>query len=197
MPTTTPKHIGTTMPCSRAGAKEAGRGKEGSRAPAKKERIRRSAACLVTTGVLIMGAILLRGGNPAGGAPGGAEKPARARVLRLPSTPYHYADVELPARYQRRGGPAARQHAADNPVTDAGATLGRVLFYDTRLSVNGPSRAAPATPRRFAFSDPRPFSKGYDGRAHGPQLDAAGRARFYSAAASSGTSAPPPSKSRS
>src|SRR5262245_12771916 len=63
-------------------------------------------------------------------------KPSTERTLRLPDTPDHYADPDLPAHFRT---PAARRMdntPRDNPVTDAGATLGRVLFYDTRLSAN-------------------------------------------------------------
>lgn len=63
-------------------------------------------------------------------------KPSTHRTLRLPKAPDRYADVELPVHFRT---PAARRldnTPFDNPVTDAGATLGRVLSYDTRLSAN-------------------------------------------------------------
>src|SRR5262249_40633374 len=65
-----------------------------------------------------------------------AVKPSTERTLRLPNKPYRYADIDLPAHFKT---PAARRFdnmPADNKVTDDGATLGRVLFYDTRLSAN-------------------------------------------------------------
>src|SRR5215210_7411034 len=60
---------------------------------------------------------------------------AARTVLTLPDTPYHYADVELPAHFAQPGG-STDNTPVDNPITDAGATLGRVLFYDTILSAN-------------------------------------------------------------
>src|SRR5262249_51786418 len=80
-------------------------------------------------------------------------RPSTARTLRLPDTPYRYADVELPAHFQT---PAARSFdntPADNPVTDHGATLGRVLFYDTRLSANNTVSCGSCHVQKNAFVD--------------------------------------------
>ena len=81
------------------------------------------------------------------------------RVPTLPETPYNYANVPLP------------QHLAvirtnipkDNPITDHGATLGRVLFYDRRLSVNDTTACAACHLQEYAFSDPERFSTGFAG----------------------------------
>ncbi|MCA9605004.1 MAG: cytochrome-c peroxidase [Myxococcales bacterium] len=62
---------------------------------------------------------------------------------------------------------------ADNPTTDAGATLGRVLFYDRRLSANGETSCASCHDPAVGFSDPRTRSLGFDGgetRRHSMQL---------------------------
>ena len=101
----------------------------------------------------------------------GAAPPARAddppstlRTLRLPATPDRYADVELPAHFRT---PAARRFdntPADNPVTDAGATLGRALFYDTRLSANNTVACGSCHRQGHAFVDPQRFSRGFEGR---------------------------------
>ena len=50
----------------------------------------------------------------------------------------------------------------DNPLTDAGATLGRVLFYDRQLSQNGTIACASCHLQENAFSDPRQFSRGFE-----------------------------------
>src|SRR5689334_8978253 len=63
-----------------------------------------------------------------------------AQQLQVPALPsqtagyVQYAVTNLPAHY--RNGPVAATNNTpiDNPITDAGATLGRVLFYDKRLS---------------------------------------------------------------
>src|SRR5262249_34448238 len=101
-------------------------------------------------------------------APGAGEKqpvgPSAARTLRLPDTPYRYADIDLPAHFKT---PVARRFdntPADNPVTDHGATLGRVLFYDTRLSANNTVSCGSCHVQKHAFVDPDRFSKGFAGQ---------------------------------
>lgn len=48
----------------------------------------------------------------------------------------------------------------DNPVTDAGATLGRVLFYDRHLSIDGTVACATCHDQAHGFSDPKAKSVG-------------------------------------
>jgi cytochrome c peroxidase len=67
----------------------------------------------------------------------------------------------------------------DNPITDAGATLGRVLFYDPRLSANDRVACASCHVQQFAFSDTARLSRGFAGgltRRHSMGL---ANARFY------------------
>jgi cytochrome c peroxidase len=82
--------------------------------------------------------------------------------LNLPDTPYRYAKVELPAHFTQ---PARNDDntPTHNPLTDDGATLGRVLFYDTRLSANNRTSCASCHLQAHAFSDPRPASTGFRG----------------------------------
>ncbi|MDX1905816.1 MAG: cytochrome c peroxidase [Bacteroidia bacterium] len=47
-----------------------------------------------------------------------------------------------------------------NPITDAGATLGRVLFYDKQLSANQTISCASCHQQAFAFSDTARLSRG-------------------------------------
>src|SRR6185436_1389598 len=61
-----------------------------------------------------------------------AQTAVPVRTARLPDIPYEYANVPLPAHFQ--GAAAVDNTPADNPITNDGATLGRVLFYDTALS---------------------------------------------------------------
>ena len=51
----------------------------------------------------------------------------------------------------------------NNPLSDAGATLGRVLFYDRQLSSNNTIACGSCHQQRRAFSDPQQFSLGFDG----------------------------------
>jgi cytochrome c peroxidase len=82
--------------------------------------------------------------------------------VALPDTLYSYATVELPTHFTER----ARNEdntPADNPLTDVGATLGRFLFYDARLSANNRTSCASCHIQAYAFGDPRPASKGFRG----------------------------------
>lgn len=53
----------------------------------------------------------------------------------------------------------------ENPVTDKGATLGRVLFYDTKLSLNSTTACASCHQQENAFGDSRKVSIGFNGEA--------------------------------
>ena len=50
-----------------------------------------------------------------------------------------------------------------NPITDAGATLGRVLFYDTSLSTDGTISCASCHLQALGFSDAGVVSTGVEG----------------------------------
>ncbi len=51
----------------------------------------------------------------------------------------------------------------NNAITDKGATLGRVLFYDKQLSVNNSVACASCHQQQFAFSDTATQSIGFNG----------------------------------
>jgi cytochrome c peroxidase len=89
-------------------------------------------------------------------------QPAAKSALNLPATPYRYANVELPP-HLRQPERSLDNTPAGNPLTDDGATLGRVLFYDTRLSANRTTSCASCHVQAHAFADPRPSSKGFHG----------------------------------
>ena len=89
-------------------------------------------------------------------------RPAARQILNLPATPYRYATVVLPAHFTRVGRHDDNT-PPDNPLSDHGVTLGRVLFYDTRLSANNTTSCASCHVQAHAFSDPKPFSKGFHG----------------------------------
>ena len=91
-------------------------------------------------------------------------RPAARDILNLPATPYRYANVTLPAHFTQPGR-SDDNTPPDNPLSDHGVTLGRVLFYDTRLSANNTTSCASCHVQAHAFSDPKPFSKGFHGAA--------------------------------
>lgn len=105
----------------------------------------------------------------------------------LPEQPFDYAGIVLPDHYLSNAFQAGRQNAAidndntpaDNPITNEGATLGRVLFYDTKLSANGTIACASCHLQEHGFADPNQFSIGFGGgttRRHSMGLV---NARFY------------------
>src|SRR5580693_6937625 len=55
---------------------------------------------------------------------------------------------------------------ADNPMTAAKIELGRYLFYDTRMSVNGKASCATCHKQELAFTDGRAVSAGATGQLH-------------------------------
>ena len=55
---------------------------------------------------------------------------------------------------------------ADNPMSDAKVELGRLLFYDTRLSVNKTTSCASCHLQQLAFTDGRSRSIGATGEQH-------------------------------
>jgi cytochrome c peroxidase len=67
----------------------------------------------------------------------------------------------------------------DNPLTNAGATLGRVLFYDVRLSVNDTVSCGSCHLQEHGFSDPRQFSLGHLGDETPRHSMGLANARFY------------------
>lgn len=66
-----------------------------------------------------------------------------------------------------------------NPVTNAGAALGRVLFYDKNLSINGKVACASCHKQSIGFTDEAVLSKGFDGGLTGKHSMRLANANFY------------------
>ena len=64
-----------------------------------------------------------------------------------------------------QGFPAPRVPAT-NPMSEAKVRLGRYLFYDKRLSVNGTQSCATCHRQELAFTDGRATAIGSTGQAH-------------------------------
>ncbi|TNE89387.1 MAG: hypothetical protein EP330_11295 [Deltaproteobacteria bacterium] len=98
--------------------------------------------------------------------------------------------IDLPVHYTA-GGPAAPgappapsvldadNTQIDNPVTDEGARLGRVLFYDVDLSQNRTIACGSCHVQELGFSDDAALSTGFDGGATGRHSMSLANARFY------------------
>ncbi len=56
-----------------------------------------------------------------------------------------------------------KDNTTDNPITNEGATLGRVLFYDKQLSKDLTVSCSSCHQQAFAFSDPNQVSEGVNG----------------------------------
>jgi len=108
----------------------------------------------------------------------------------LPVTPYTYSDATspLPAHFTLAVGGgrgvggsvvAADNTPASNVTTDAGAALGRVLFYERRLSVNDRVSCASCHQQQTGFADTARLSRGFDGGSTGRHSMALQNARFY------------------
>ncbi len=85
------------------------------------------------------------------------------KYLKLPTSPYNYAALPLPTFFNNQFVKIQNNTPANNITTDWGATLGRVLFYDKRLSKNHTIACASCHQQQFGFSDTAQFSLGFLG----------------------------------
>ena len=106
-------------------------------------------------------------------------------VPNAPVTPFRYSDaaVLLPAHFVANidgaSVSAADNTPADNPISDAGAALGRVLFYDMRVANNDGLSCAGCHSSFIAFTDTPQKSVGFAGGLTGRHSPALTNARFY------------------
>lgn len=92
-----------------------------------------------------------------------AEESSQRLLPSLPSKPFDYTTFKPPAYIDRNALAESDNTPTDNPTTNHGATLGRVLFYDRRLSKNNSTSCASCHQQQDGFSDSRRFSKGFAG----------------------------------
>ncbi|HSH05239.1 MAG TPA: cytochrome c peroxidase [Anaerolineae bacterium] len=97
----------------------------------------------------------------------------------LPDMVYNYANLNLPPYFERRRIRDADNEPNNNRVTNEGATLGRVLFYDVRLSGNDTVACASCHIQEFSFADPARFSVGFEGGLTGRNSPNLVNARYY------------------
>lgn len=109
----------------------------------------------------------------------GSVSSTAAAALTLPASPYNYASPSLPAHLLTPQILGQINTPPANPITNAGATLGRALFYDKRLSANQTVSCSSCHQAEHGFSDPRQFSIGFDGRATGRNSMGLTNARYY------------------
>lgn len=112
---------------------------------------------------------------------------AADRVLNLPESPYDYANLDLPEYFTTNvvGQPLPTSVEGidntpfDNPITNEGATLGRVLFYDNLLSANGTVSCSSCHRQEKSFSDDAILSFGFEGGTTGRHSMTLINARYY------------------
>ena len=95
-----------------------------------------------------------------------------------------YAVTNLPQHYKNPNSLAGNLAGTDNtpatnPITNAGATLGRVLFYDTFLSANNTTSCGSCHLQQAGFSDPNQFSRGFQGGFTTRRSMGLSNAKFY------------------
>ena len=78
----------------------------------------------------------------------------------LPDQPYAYADEAQPLPFNLKQAVGTNPWPADNPVTDAGAALGRVLFYDPRLSITNTHSCGSCHQQEHGFATTERFPTG-------------------------------------
>lgn len=103
-----------------------------------------------------------------------------------PSTAFAYSDASLPlpAHFADGNAPGGTVRATDNmpagnATTNAGAALGRVLFYDRRVSANDRVSCASCHQQQFGFADTARLSRGFAGGLTGRHSMGLTNARFY------------------
>lgn len=113
--------------------------------------------------------------------------PITESVLNLPETAFDYSSLNLPSHFTTNviGQPlptsinGTDNTPSDNPITNDGATLGRVLFYDKQLSANGTIACASCHKQDKGFSDDATLSLGFEGGTTGRHSMTLVNARFY------------------
>jgi len=91
-------------------------------------------------------------------------------ILNLPVTEYNYSNIQLPAYFYINDNGAIPSAVtgtdntpANNAITDAGATLGRVLFYDRNLSLNRTTACGSCHRAEKSYADSGALSQGLNG----------------------------------
>jgi cytochrome c peroxidase len=111
----------------------------------------------------------------------GAGLAAPPKVPSLPAQTAGYVQYSVTNRPpQYLNGPSALDNTpAENLTTDAGATLGRVLFYEKRMSHDNSTACASCHKQSKGFSDQNQFSAGINGQLTGRHSPGLTNVTFY------------------
>jgi cytochrome c peroxidase len=100
-------------------------------------------------------------------------------TLNIPEVYFNYEGLTLPDHLDNNDIQDEDNTPNNNEVTNSGATLGRVLFYDKNLSINNTVSCASCHLQDKGFADPEVFSTGFDGRLTGRNSMGIANAKFY------------------
>lgn len=100
-------------------------------------------------------------------------------ALNLPATPYNYSNPTLPGYLTNPVVTGQINTPGNNPITDKGATLGLVLFYDKNLSVNNTVACASCHKQNLGFTDNLVKSLGFNGGQTGRHSMGLTDAKYY------------------
>ena len=137
-----------------------------ARSPRRTSAAVRHSAVSLATVLLVLGGCGEQAGTPAApNAPAPAQReqfPGIAAALTIDPTALHeYVAPALPTHLQNVS--RFENTPPSNPVTNAGATLGRVLFFDRQLSLNGSTACASCHQASAGLGDTARFSTGFAG----------------------------------
>ncbi|MFT5513731.1 MAG: cytochrome c peroxidase [Bacteroidia bacterium] len=85
------------------------------------------------------------------------------QYLNLPPNPHNYTAITVPDFLDKKLIERQDNTPITNEISDNGATLGRVLFYDKNLSLSKTISCASCHQQQFGFSDTARFSVGHAG----------------------------------
>ncbi|MEZ4797623.1 MAG: cytochrome c peroxidase [Flavobacteriaceae bacterium] len=113
--------------------------------------------------------------------------PIENNIINIPDEPFNYVNLSLPSHFTNDvpGQPLPTSINGldntpnDNPITNEGATLGRVLFYDKSLSANGTIACASCHKQDKGFSDNAILSIGFNGGLTGRHSMTLINSRYY------------------
>lgn len=100
-------------------------------------------------------------------------------ALNLAAAAANYSPIPLPNHLLAPVIAGQNNTPVTNPTTNPGAELGRVLFYDKRLSLNQTISCSSCHQAAHGFSDPDRFSRGFAGGLTGRNSMGLTSARYY------------------
>ena len=108
----------------------------------------------------------------------GTDEEILSSILNLPLNSFEY-NVALPNHFLGNGTQQEDNTPNNNPITNNGATLGRVLFYDKQLSANNTVSCASCHDQSKGFSDTKALSVGFNGGFTGRNSMGLSNSKYY------------------